>query len=265
MYDVLKNHDVRLQESWDGHPTWRGDEDIIISTFAYTDLPDYKGDKPLIIYATDPVPHFVKDDFIRLQSEKWVTMVLAENCYPQEICPIIKPFTEIPFAIRQDRLAPYTGEINKVLVVNRKPERRWEEVSRGATGLAVPFDELFKDIPYEISRFEPIEEYYDKLGKYKVMFYFSNSPYTIVMFEGMTIGMPMVGYNHFHTSSSSPIEKYLPNYEIDIDKIREMCYNELNKPAEKVAYNIPAFDETVNQWDKIIAESINNYAILRTS
>ena len=42
MYGVLKHHDVRLQEPWEGHQTHRGDEDIVISTFAYQDINNFR-------------------------------------------------------------------------------------------------------------------------------------------------------------------------------------------------------------------------------
>jgi len=254
MYGVLRNHDVRLQEPFDGHMVHQGDEDLIISTFAYTDLPDYKGDKPLIIYATDPVPLFILDKFREVQKQKNVTIVISERCYPQEVQPILKSYTEIPFAIDANRYFPYTGEINKVLIANRKPHDRWDEIIKGVTGLGCPLSEYLEGIPFDIAAIQSNAEYRETIGKYKVMFYFSNSPYTIVMFEGMTLGIPMVGFNHFNISSSSPVEKYLHNYSTDKDEIRRMLKLELDKPVKKESYNIIGMDDAVSRWDKLIKE-----------
>jgi len=259
MHDVLKHHDVRLQEPWEAHVTHKGDEDIVISTFAYQDLNDLKGDKPVILYATDPVPLFMLDRFKAIQKEKWLTVVLSEKCYPQEICPIEKEYTEIPFAIDASKYAPYSGTLNKVLVANRKARDRWTECVRGATGLACSLEEFLGDIPFDILEIPDKNTYRQLFPKYKVMFYYSNSPYTIVMWEAMTLGMPMVGFNHHHVSTYKPIEKYLPNFSTDRDTVRKMLKDELAKTPQRVVYNINSYESVVAQWDKIIEEAITKF------
>lgn len=252
MYGVLKNHDVRLQEKFEGHPIHQGDEDVIISTFAYDFLLKYNGTKPLILYATDPVPLATLKTFRDIQLNSKVTVVVSEKCYPQEVCPIIVPYTEIPFALDPTQYPKYTGEINSVLVVNRKPEDRWDEVIRGVTGLGHPLEQYLEGIPFDICRIPSKEQYRKTLAKYKVMFYFSNSPYTIVMFEGMTIGMPMIGFNHSNVTATKPIEKYLHNYSTDREVILKMLKEKLDQPAQPETYNFVPFDEIVQRWDKVL-------------
>jgi len=260
MYGVLKNHDVRLQEPWEDHQTHKGDEDIVISTFAYQDINNFRGSIPAIIYATDPVPLFMVDRFKSIQKEKWLTMVVSERCYPDHVQPIEKEYTEIPFALDKLKYHDYIGDINKVFVVNRKAHDRWDEVIKGVTGLGCPLTEYLEGIPFDICNIPDKGIYRQTLARYKVMFYFSNSPYTIVMWEAMATGMPMVGFNHSNATIAPPVEKYLHNYSTDRDTIRKMLQDQLSiEKPEKELYNIPDYEETVKKWDNVIEQAITNF------
>jgi len=255
MFDLLQHHEVRIQEPYLNYPLWQGNEELYVYTFAYDGLKTHPADKPFIVYATDPAHSWQTYDFKNLQ--KRGTIVLAEDCYlHNEFFPIEKVDYTIPFAMNYDKYHAYTGEINKVLIVNRKVRPRWSEVVHGATGINYTLEEFLGDIPFEICNIANQNQYRDTLGRYKVMFYFSNSPYSIVMFEGLTIGMPMVGYNHFNVHTYSPVEKYLINYGTGMKEIREMLQKELTMPAREVTYNNIRFNDAVKQWDDVINKTI---------
>lgn len=256
MRDVLSHHDVRMVDA--GHfpgeynfTNVDGSEDVIISTMPHEDLKDYHGEKPIIIYATDPIYQWVWDDFLRVQKEPWCKVVVAEQCFPLSCFPVQPEFV-IPYAINPDKYYPYTGEINKIAVVNRKPHVRWEECVRGVTGVSCPLEEFLGDIPFDIFQIPNEREYRATLGRYKAMLYFSNSPYTIVMFEAMAIGMPMVGFNQCNIHTYKPIEKYLNHYSVDRDEIQKMLKERLDSPPQTETYNVLDFNNIQKRWDNLL-------------
>jgi hypothetical protein len=250
--DLLSDHDVRLQEEILGFEQIKGDEDIEIATFAYDRVNEWDGRKPLIVYVTDPVPFFTKDRFIALQNNPNVKYIVAEDCYLQEMVPLLHKYKEIPFAINSSKYIPYNGSINKVLIVNRKPHDRWTEVVRGAIGTAPSLDQVLEGIPYDICHLPDVNEYRKALSDYKVMMYFSNSPFTIVMFEGMAINMPMIAWNHTHPTAWKPITKYIHNFTTDIEQLRRLLKEVLDKPPKKEYYITESFSSVKEKWNMLL-------------
>lgn len=267
LMDVLRNileydHEVVVDQAKDFPARYDfkeadGRADVHISTFPYDDIKTYDKKKPLILYATDPVYDWVYDEVIEIQKWKGCVTVAAEPCYPQTFWPIKHEF-EIPFAIDINKFYPWTGGKHRVAVVNRKAEDRWKEVITGATGIPYTLDYFLRDIPFDIVKIDDDDAYRKALSEYDVMFYFSNSPYTIVMFEGMTIGMPMVAYNHHNISIYKPIEKYIENHGIEIDDVRNRIMELLNNP-KPTKYPIPSFDSIREKWNTVINESIRRF------
>lgn len=224
--------------------------DVHISTFPYDDIKHYDKKTPLIIYATDPVYHYVFEEVKAIQNWDGCLVVAAEPCFEQSNWPI-KWDREITFSIDPEKYYPWTGGIHKVAVVNRKARERWTECVRGATGIPYSLEEFLGDIPFDIIQIDDNDLYRKTLSQYDVGFYYSNSPYTLVMFEEMGIGMPMVGFNHHHTSTYKPVEKYLKDYSTNIDDVRSMLRAKLAKPV-KETYSIPTFDMIRFEWNKAI-------------
>lgn len=251
LLELWREHDVRLAPRWDKYPpTWQGDEEIIVSTLPY-DNP--ATDKPLIYYYTDP--SFI-DMQKRVQKEKdegRAIVIGAENCYPDQF--FIKGVEKfIPFALNPTRYPPYTGFRPAVSIVNRKPLVRWDQVVRGASGVGQTLEEFLGWTPFEIiDEYDTNRFWLRGYSENRVLFYFSNSPYTIVMFEAMTVGMPIVAFDHHHAwDHEKPIHKYLTQYSTDRDQIRLWLKEHLeNKNPSRVTYPLlPNFEEVRDLWNK---------------
>ena len=226
--------------------------DVHISTFPYDDIKFYNKTIPLILYATDPVyPHVIKE-VKEIQKWQGCLAVAAEACYPPDHWPI-NPDRSIPFAINPAKYIPWIGGKNRVAVVNRKARERWVEVVRGATGIVFTLEEFLAGLPFDILNIEDNGQYRHALSQYDVMFYFSSSPYTLVMFEGMGIGMPMVGFNHHHHSIYKPIEKYLNHYSTNMEEVRNMLKTKLLEPKKEV-YPVLDFATIKSKWNLAISD-----------
>lgn len=257
--DILeKDHEVSVVEAKSfpkqfnlKQEEWKAD--VHISTFPYDDIKFYDKKIPLIIYATDPVYYYIFEEMKEIQKWEGCTVVAAEPCFEQTYWPIDYQYV-IPFAIDPDKYHQWTGGFHKVAVVNRKARDRWTECVRGATGIAYTLEEFLGDIPFEVVAIDDNAEYRRQLAKYDVMFYFSNSPYTLVMFEGMGIGMPMVGFNHHQTATYKPIEKYLSAYSTKMDEVRSMLKVRLDEP-KKETYPVEKFDTIRKMWNDVISQA----------
>lgn len=255
---LWEGHDVRLAPRWDHYPkTWQGDEDIIVSTLPY-DPESLLTGKPTIVYYTDPT----FPDFQKMIQEKFdnkqVTVIGAENCYPEDL--FIRGVTEfIPFAVNPTRYPPYVGWKPIVSVVNRKPLERWDDVVRGATGVGLPLKDFMGDISYEIVNEENETHFRQKYADNRVLFYYSNSPYTIVMFEAMAAGMPIVAYDQHHRwDHEKPIHKYLTFYSTDRDQIRLWLRMYLAAQPVKVEYpQLPKFEKVREQWNLLFERTLS--------
>jgi len=239
--------------------------DVWISTFPYEDLKLFKKDRPIILYATDPVPFWMTKEVEDIQKWKGCITVAAEPCYPKHIWPINYEFIA-PYAIDLSKYKMWTGGINKVAVVNRKARERWKEVVGGGLGLHYELEQLFEKIPFDIfseenpknPMFYDIDLYRETLSKYDVLFYYSNSPYTIVMFEAMSIKMPIVAFPHNHLCTYKPVEKYIENYDYTIDGLRTRLKLALANP-KKTEYPLIPFDNIVKKWNTILNEAYDRY------
>lgn len=255
--EIWTGHDIRLSPKWDGFRNrgktpWEGDEDIIVSTLPYR-MESLTTGKPTIVYFTDPASPETRMRIIDLYLQNKILVVGAEHCYPDDLF-IPSIMTYIPFAVNPRRYPPYTGYKPQVAVMNRKPEVRWGEVVRGATGVSMSLAEFFRDIPYEIIDEPDDNRFRLRCAQDRVLFYFSNSPYTIVMFEAMTMGMPIVAWDHHHRwDHEKPIHKYLPRqYTNNIEEARIMLRNVLEVKQARMWYpTLPKFEEVQKQWETL--------------
>ena len=256
LIDVLRTlweeHDVRLAPRWDGFhgQTWQGDEDIIISTLPYKPESLLTG-KPTIVYFTDPIQKNVQKQIQELFDDNKITVIGAEDCYPDDL--YIEGIKQcIPFALKRNNYPPFIGYKPSIAVVNQKPVERWHDVVTGALKKFMSLEELFGDIPYEIIREDSTSRFRLRYAEHRGLFYFSNSPYTIVMFEAMLVGMPIVAWDHHHRwANYKPIHKYLTSYSTDVEEIRTMLRKIIASPPTKQTYQYTKFEEVQDLWNNL--------------
>lgn len=253
LVDLWKDHDVRLYPRWDKYAhEVQGDEDVAVLTLPYRE--EWFNPKiPTIVYFTDPLIIGEKNyrDVADRQAEQYGThIILGEDCYPEEWTPR-NIEGEIPFAVYPLYYPPHTGWKPVVAVINRKAEKRWEECVRGIERKIIPLDEYLEGIPFEIIDIDDDDKFKKAYADYRCLFYFSNSPYTLVMFEAMTVGMPIVAYNHCQTGRSKPIEKYLNVFSTDREEIRSLLQMLLEERQPEVQYSLTPFQEVQQKWNEL--------------
>lgn len=258
LVDLWQDHDVRLYPRWDKYTkNVQGDEDVAVVTLPYK--PEWtQNGKPTIIYYTDPLIKGLIENrelIDRLSDDKKLTVIGGEDCYPKEwnARNIQK---NIPFSVYPPYYPPYTGWKPVVAVVNRQAEKRWGDCVRGVEGRIIPLDEYLEGIPYEIINIDDDNQFKKAYADYRCLFYFSNSPYTIVLFEAMTAGMPIVAYNHCQTGRSKVIEKYLNVFSTDREEIRSTLQLLLEERQRKQIYPITPFEEVRKMWNELFQEVV---------
>lgn len=259
---LWEDHEVRLYPDWEGQKRMgitplQGDEDLIVSAIGHHELNWLNTDKPVIAYVTDPIyaPTAGLGFKYWLQQENF-TVIGAENCYPPEY---VVPFSDcIPYAA--GGYPSYNGSINKVLIVSRKPDQRLMAVTREALhGVMYAEDKvhdlakMMGDLPYVVAREADITKFRQMYADYRVLFYFSHSPFTVVMYEAMAVGIPVVAYNSVHFGWTSVIEKWFPKRTIYPDEIRKMLKEELDRivPRRPKDYGNPLFGEVKRKWNDL--------------
>lgn len=253
LYDLWKDrYDVRMAPRWDTflNGTWQGDEDIIVSTLPY-ETESLTTGKPTIVYYTDPTWPNLQKEVQRLFNEKKIMVIGAEDCYmPEHFISGVTKF--IPFAINPENYPKYNGQKNNVVIANRKPIDRWIEIIRGATGVSTTLEMFLDGLDWKIISASEHSVYKKELADSKVLFYYSNSPYTIILFEAMTVGIPIVGYNHHHLAKNHPMEKYLWFYSTNQEQIKKWLADFLNANPKPVFYpSLPNFNQVQKEWDNL--------------
>lgn len=260
---LWEDHEVRLDDEWEGTKRLgitqlQGDEDVVVSAIGHHELSWLNTEKPVIAYVTDPIyPYTAGLGFKYWLERENFTAIGAEDCYPPEC---VVPFSDyIPYAI--GGYPPYNGRINKVLVVNRKPDKRLMAVSREALhGKMYAEDKvhdvakMMGDLPYVVAEEADITKFRQMYADYKVLFYFSHSPFTVVMYEAMAVGIPVVAYNGVHSGWTDVIEKWFPKRSIYPDEIRKMLKEELDRTPSSppIDYGNPSFGEIKQRWNSLL-------------
>lgn len=260
---LWEDHEVRIYSEWEGAmrlamPPLLGDEDVIVSAIGHHELNWLNTDKPVIAYVTDPIyPPTAGLGFKYWLEQENFTVIGAEDCYPPEY---VVPFSDcIPYTI--GGYPPYNASINKVLIVSRKPDQRLMAVTREALhGKMYAEDKVYDlakmmgDLPYVVAREADITKFRQMYADYKVLFYFSHSPFTVVMYEAMAVGMPVVAYNSVHFGWTSVIEKWFPKRSIYPEEISKMLKEELGRipPGPAIYYGNPSFDEVKQRWNDLL-------------
>lgn len=234
-------------------PVTDGTEDVRISTIPHHDLNTYDDDKPTIAYITDPIYPTAQPAFDRWLKKKNFHCIGAEDCYSERLVPPYESL--IPYAVTG--YPTYAPSIDKVLVVNRRPDHRLKEITLGVCKKAMTMAEVLDRLPWVLAN-EPDQKRFKQMyADHKVLFYFSNSPFTIVLFEAMTVGMPIVGFKAAYRGRTEIMERYLPSLSADIGEVRRMLRAELDRrpPSPPIDYGIPRFEDVKRQWNSLL-ESI---------
>lgn len=250
MKDLLEDHEVVLYDnSFYIDPLVKSrNEDLVISLFPYRDI-SLHDDKPLIIYATNPFPSI--DIFNIVKKRSNVTVVKdIDNCYPYESFPVDTDIS-ISHSIKPDRIPPYIGDVNTIAIVNRRPYFRWQKLTTGIFKRDVPLEEYLSGIPYVVYHIPDDTEFFRSVSHHKAVFYFSDNPYTLIMYELMTMGMPMVGFYHSWVEPK-PIKKYLTHYGTNTELVNTMLRNLLSMPAKRADYNFVPFHKAKSQWNDLL-------------
>jgi len=243
--DILQGHELITKDS----PL--DNVDVIISTVPHYDCLEYTHKIPVIVYATDPVYPHVKE---HIDKGKYL-VAGAEDCYPDRWIPQIDRY--IPYAVNPQKYPKYEGSVNKVLVVNGKAHDRFKECS------GENLDDFLKDFDWVHAKEPDIETFRNMYRDYKVLFYFSNSPYTIVMFEAMQVGIPIVAYTQNQVENESPdknpIRKYLNYYSKDKSEVHALLSQRLKNPPQSEKYNFIDFNYVKSLWNNALYESTDEY------
>lgn len=254
MKDLLEDHEVTLYDNSYYATTIEKpkDEQVAISLFPYRDISFHDGSTPLIIYATNPFPDPV--EFMKVQYKSFVTTITdaeADHCYPSDTFPV-KPALSISHSIKPSRVVPYVGDINMIAVVNRKPFSRWNKLMTGLFKQNIELTEFLAGVPFVVLSIPDEKQFYETLSHYKAVFYYSDNPYTLFMYEMMTMGMPAVAFNSSWIKDPYPIKKYFKHYSTNEGTIRNIFHTMLSMPAKKADYKFVPFQEAKNQWNNVV-------------
>lgn len=248
---IWRHHDVRVISGYDYLPSAQGDEDVIVTTLPYPDLVEHRGDKPVIAYMTDPLFPDVSEIVKVIWDEPWFFPVGCEPCFHHTHIPQLTEY--IPYAFQVDDFPPYAGNIPKVLVVNRRPDDRIAWCNRSLGLESCTLAGYLEGIPYTWPQEPDLARFRKVYSTHRVLFHFSPSPYTLVMFEAMTVGIPIIALDGHISGPEDPLEKYLlGRHFADREVIRGKLKELLDSPPQRVDYHrLPDMGVVRQQWDAL--------------
>jgi hypothetical protein len=234
----------------------KGDEDIYITTIPSLDVPPlFKFNKPIISYPCldewddaeyfSPYPEMVKYPKFRFILNHPVWARSWHKLFPDT------PIRYIPYAYHQ--IPKWHGTEKKVIVISRLPERLLSYTSD-----SIP--KIMEGLDYEIHSGKlSRKELFERIASCRVMFYFSNSPWTCVFCEALSIGIPIITINEHPTGdyaniacSISSIPKYLSKVLDDYDLAKSYSLRNLGLANEIMNYN-----RAKELWKQNIEEMLN--------
>jgi len=266
LLDIFEDHEVVIHNNsvFTENQIRFTDEDVIISTFPYRDLDYLDKSKPLIIYATNPFTKWT-DNLLKLQEQDWVTVVDYDEGKPYlpELFPI-KPKFSIPHCIKPGRFPKWIGDRDYIVVANQKVTDRIYSLTSGVYGKDIAIEDLLYGVPYIIPHLVNNDLFHEILAHSKGVFYFSNNPDTLFLFECMSMGIPMVGFDAFANHKKikvHPVRKYLKYYSTNPRQIRQWLLDFIRNKYDIINYNYVPFNEVKKRWNEVLNYAISKHSI----
>jgi hypothetical protein len=127
-------------------------------------------------------------------------------------------------------------------------------LSYGLWGKTNLLSDFLKDVPYDIVHIQDYKLFYETISQYSGAFFFSHSQNCLMLYELMTMNMPIVGFDFSLTDNPGIIvKKYLHNYSTNQKQITTMLNNLIAHPKPEYYHQMP-FTEAKARWNKAIKE-----------
>jgi hypothetical protein len=178
-----------------------------------------------------------------------LTVVMNDNVWSEKLrqgFPAIQ--TEyIPYCFKG--LPRWIGDEEKAIIVCRKPEDRLKVHTDKSV------KELMGDLPYEVHTRTEHFTMLDRMSSCRVLFYFSNSPWTLVFCEGLSMGLPIVSFNKFPTGDFANVAA---NNEVQAtDAIKRLLQDkglaqQYSARNLRLADRIMNFEQAKEDWNKLL-------------
>jgi hypothetical protein len=255
MLEMLSDHEVvdysRLPDNAQIH------EEILISCVSHNDLPYIPDTLKVILYATDGMAPEKVALFKNFQKRPLTRVVIDEDAMlfaDKTLYPIERIDGVIPLVINPEKMPKFKGTIKKIAICNKKPEARWDMLSYGLWGKTNLLSDFLKDVPYDIVHIQDYKLFYETISQYSGAFFFSHSQNCLMLYELMTMNMPIVGFDFSLTDNPGIIvKKYLHNYSTNQKQITTMLNNLIAHPKPEYYHQMP-FTEAKARWNKAIKE-----------
>lgn len=253
---VLVDFDVNYYYHNEDFAKIKGEEDIYIITLPSLDIPPlFNFNKPIISYPClneyEDINYF--SPYEQLVKYPKFRFILNHPCWAKSWHHLFPdfPIRYIPYAFHQ--FPKWHGVEEKVIIVIRRPERLFSYTNKGLDGVmeGIPFEHHGGDL----SR----KELLNRMATCRVMFYFSNAPWTLVFCEALSIGLPIVTINEHMTADYANIAcsiNSVPDYLNKLLKNYDLAKSYSLRNLE-LADELMNFERVKRLWKQNIEEMLN--------
>lgn len=252
-----------------------GNTDVVVLSAFFKELEwiietKYDGPTPVLVYVVDaisPATNRVRSDkemswFQALQDKPWFHAIGVLPCWPKRLSPKIEEF--VPFVMDPAKYPVYRGARVEVLAANRHPEVRFASAQKQAGESPTGLKEYLEPLPWNTGKELCPSKNFNHVAfsnlfrDFRVLFYFADNLLTLVLWEAMTVGIPIVAFNQkaYADCRYLPVERFLPHHSLDRLEIHQKLRHFLDSPPERVHYDIPTLEEVRAQWDSIFTRIV---------
>lgn len=249
---VLKDHEVKIYDM--GHDKIQNDCDVYVVGLPVLDLKHVLPlNKPVISYPAlwDWNPDYNESGYPQLKEaieRGKFTMVINDNCWTPSLHKLFPELQVeyIPYAF--DNVPKWTGREAKVVVAIR-------DVNRLKSYTDQSLQQVLEGIPYELHTYTDRPKLLQRFADCRAMFYFSNSPWTLVFCEAMSVGTPLVTFNEHPTGDYANVAGDVKTINAALKRLlasQELArqYSERNL---RLANRIMNFEQTKDDWNKLLS------------